>query len=169
MSLAKFCAWPWRWFVAVLGGLSVLTGCADTGVDAAQAWIEAQQMNPVRPALAPVPVLVDTPPATYGSKVLDPFLPERVSASAHSDSGARRSGVLFSDVPLSALSVAGYLAGPNDVRVAMVKYGSQFRGVHIGDRISAQNAQIKQIDAQGVLLVIDGTAEQWLLANKTKN
>lgn len=169
MSLAKFCAWPWPWFATVLGGLSVLSGCADTGVDVAQAWIEAQRVNPVRPVVAPVPTPVDTPPATYGSKVLDPFLPERVSVSAHSDSGARRSDVLFSDVPLSALSVAGYLAGPNDVRVAMVKYGSQFRGVHIGDRISAQNAQIKQIDAQGVLLVIDGTAEQWLLANKTKN
>lgn len=169
MSLAKFCFWPRRWFAPVLGGLSVLTGCADAGVDAAQAWIEAQQMNPVRPVVAPIPVLVDTPPAAYGSKVLDPFLPERISASVNADSVARRSDVLFSDVPLSALSVAGYLAGPNDVRVAMVKYGSQFRGVHIGDRISAQSAQIKQIDAQGILLVIDGTAEQWLLTNKTKN
>jgi Tfp pilus assembly protein PilP len=167
MRLARF--WFWGWFTTVLGSLPVLTGCADTGVDAVQAWIEAQQMNPMRLAAAPVPALADTPPATYGSKAMDPFLPERVSENANSESDVRRSAVLFSDAPLSALSVAGYLAGPNDARVAMVKYGSQFRGVRIGDRISAQSAQVKQIDAQGILLVIDGATEQWLPTNKTKN
>lgn len=158
-----------RCLASVLTGLAVLTGCADTGADAAQAWISAQQVQPARSALGPVPGVVDTPPATYVSKVLDPFLPERVSATANTDSRTRRSDVLFADAPLSALSVSGYLAGPNDVRVAMVKYGPQFRGVRVGDHISAQSAQVKQIDAQGVLVVIDGAAEQWLPTNKTKN
>lgn len=147
-------------------GFLVLAGCMDSGERAAQQWLSERQAHQSALTLEPVPPIVDALPASYRSKVLDPFLPERISSRAGVADIASRSGAIFPDAPLASLSVVGYLSGENRLAVAMVRYGTQYRGVHVGDRLSQQRASVRQIGPQGVLLALDGMPEQWLPINK---
>lgn len=155
-----------RLYLMPLAICSALNGCADSGVQAAYQWMSDQQRDIPPVMLAAVPPVVDTPPAKYSSKAVDPFSPERISTRAGTTGGSLRADVLFPDAPLSGLSVMGYLSGDNRVPVAMVRYGIQYRGVHVGDRLSDQAAAIKQIGPQGVLLSIDGQSDRWLTISK---
>ena len=144
-----------------------LSGCADSGAQAAQQWIGAQRDALSLPVIEPVPGVVDTPPAIYRSKSVDPFSPDRIVARAASSGNHQRTDVLFPDVPLSGLSVAGYLSGENRASVAVIRYGTQYQGVRVGDRLGDREALVQQIGPQGVLVHLDGSPEQWLPINKS--
>ena len=145
----------------------VLAGCADSGERAARYWLEQQRASTSAPPLADVPPVVDTPPAGYMSKVIDPFLPERISARSGSSQTGQASGVLFPEAPLASLVISGYLAGDGRVPVAMVRYGNQYRGVRVGDRVSDRAALVKEVGPQGVLVMMDGGPDQWLPLGKS--
>lgn len=151
----------------VLGMATILlTGCADSGRSDAQAWMQAQQQSLPSAMLAPVPPVVDIPPANYQSKAMDPFLPERVSARVDTGGMAPRTDVIFPETSITGLSVTGYLSGDQRVTVAMVRSGALYRGVRVGDRLGQEAAVVKQIGAQGVLVAVDGAPERWLPINK---
>ena len=156
-----------RRMVCTAGVLATtLVGCSDSGERAAQAWIEAQQPFLKPTVLAPVPPVMDTPPAGYSSKTPDPFLPERVLALTSAENLPSRADVLFSDVPISSLVVTGYLSGGQRAPIAVVHGGNMYRSVHIGDRLGQEAARVKQIGPQGVLIVRDGMPDRWLPINK---
>ena len=153
-------------FFPLIMGSALLMGCVDSGELSAREWMAGQRRDPAPADVAPVPTFVDTPPATYQSKIADPFLSSRITMQPASANKSQRLDVLFPDAPISALSVAGYLSGENRVPVAMVRHGTQYRGVRVGDRLGEQAALVKQIDAQGVLIAVDGAPEQRLPINK---
>jgi Tfp pilus assembly protein PilP len=153
--------------LAVLGVTGIaLSGCGDSGAQTAQQWIRAQQEHLLLPVVEPVPAIVDIPPAVYRGKSTDPFSPNRVGAGAASSGNQHRTDVLFPNVPLSGLSVVGYLSGENRAPVAMIRYGTQYQSVRLGDRLGDREALVQQIGAQGVLVNISGSPEQWLPINK---
>lgn len=143
-----------------------IVGCADSGEKTAQQWVRMQQANVLPRMLDPVPAVIDTLPATYHGKVQDPFSPDRVSARTTVSGTGLSTDVLFPDAPLSSLTVVGYLGGENRLPVAMVRYGAQYRGARVGDRMSEREALIKEIDAQGIRVQISSAPDQWLPINK---
>lgn len=149
-------------------GLAViaLSGCADSGAQEAQRWIRTQREHLSLPVPEPVPEVADTPSAIYRSKTLDPFSPDRIAAHASTAGRSQRTDVLFPNAPLSSLVIAGYLTGENRVPIAMVRYGAQYQGVRVGDRLSDREAVVQQIGPQGVLVNLNGASEQWLPINK---
>lgn len=146
--------------------VTALMGCSDSGVRAAQAWMQAQQPFLKRTALAPVPPVIDIPPAGYHSKTTDPFLPERVLVLADSATSALRAGVLFADVPIASLVVTGYLSGDQRAPIAIVHSGGLYRSVRIGDQLGQEAVMVKQIGPQGVLIARNGAPDRWLPINK---
>ena len=143
-----------------------IAGCTDSGEKSVADWIRLQEANASPPVIEPVPAVIDTPPATYRSKVQDPFSPDRVAARSGAFGASLRTDVLFPDAPVSGLTVVGYLSGENRVPVAMMRYGAQYRAARVGDRVSEREALVKEIDAQGVRVQISGAPDQWLPINK---
>ena len=152
--------------VGILALGVALAGCGDSGERAARHWLEQQRASLSAPSLAAAQPVVDTPPADYTSKAIDPFLPERISAR---DSGRtpQASDVLFPEAPLASLVVSGYLTGDGRVPVALVRYGAQYRGVRVGDRLSDRAVRVKEVGPQGVLVSMDGGPDQWLPLGKS--
>jgi Tfp pilus assembly protein PilP len=153
-----------RWALCLI--CSAIAGCADSGEKSAADWIRLQQANASPPVIEPVPALIDTPPATYRSKVQDPFSPDRIAARSGDSGASLNADVLFPDAPMSGLTVVGYLGGENRVPVAMVRYGAQYRVVRVGDRMGEREALVKEIDARGIRVQISGAPDQWLPINK---
>lgn len=145
---------------------AALSGCGDSGKQSAAHWLSAQQSEISVPAASAVPEYKDTPPATYDSQVLDPFSPTRVAARLDDANKTSKAGVLFPDAALSDLLVVGYFSEAGKTPVAMMRYGNQYRNIHVGERIGDQTVLVKQIGMQGVLVQMSATTEQWLPINK---
>lgn len=153
------------WF-PISVGYALLMGCADSGEESAREWMASQRPDPAVSVVTTVPTFVDTPPAIYHSKTTDPFVSSRITMRSASVNKSQRLDVLFPDASISSLSMVGYLSGENRVPVAMVRYGTQYRGVRVGDRLGEPAALVKQIDAQGVLIAVEGASDQRLPINK---
>lgn len=143
-----------------------IVSCGNSGEQVARQWMQQALAAQPAPGAASVPAIADTPPAVYDSRVADPFSPERIAVRMERSVGPGTPEAVFPDAPLAALSAVGYLTGEHRSPVAMVRYGSQYRGVHVGERLSEQALLVKQIGPQGLRIGADGMPDQWLPINK---
>lgn len=153
--LTRIAVWP----IAL-----ALGGCMDSSVRETEQWMKSQREAMLQPSLPQIPDVADTPPAQYNSTASDPFSAARLNV--RKTVPADREGVIFPDVPLSALVLKGYLLSEHGIPVGMVVYENQYRSIRIGDRLSDSSALVKNIGQRGALLVLDGAQDQWLPISK---
>lgn len=142
----------------------MLAACLDTKVNETEQWMHHQQKALKAPSVQEVPPVIDTPPAIYKSTAPDPFSPARLNMRKAAETD--QPGVVFPNVPLSALSLKGYLVTEQGALVGMVVYENQYRAIRVGDRLSEARALVSKIEARGVLVVFDGAPEQWIPISK---
>lgn len=151
--------------LATLWILASVTACGPwDGEHLAIQWMSQQNALSRDRTIPAVPELIDTPPANFDAKANNPFDPARLSVKA----GGRsvQPGVIFPDVPVSALWVVGFISGVGSEKGAIVKSGAQYRTIRKGDRIGEQVALVKEIEGEGLLLDLGDAGSQWLMRQK---
>lgn len=150
------------WMV-LMGSIVSISACEETTPGRAQAWIAKQQPQLSKLTLPPVPEIVDTPPAIYTGKALNPFSPERLSAVRGAKSSGEKRGVIFPESAESALVIIGFMTDGKQERLAMVKSGSQYSIVRKGDRIGELANEVVDVQDKGLLLKSEDLQSHWLL------
>jgi Tfp pilus assembly protein PilP len=143
-----------------------IVGCGQSGERAAQHWMSEQAKVSVAPAPPPVPEIIDTPPANFTSKAIDPFSPERITSRFRMTPGGNATGVIFPDTLLSELVLVGFISGFDLPRVAIVRNRNEYRSVRKGNRISEQGLWVKEVEDQALVLGAEGFPDQRLVRGK---
>ncbi len=141
-----------------VGSLSVivlLSGCLDSGENAAQAWIATQQASSEVVSVLPVvPEVIDTAPAAYNAKgAPNPFSPKAALLSRHGAVVQSNATVLvrFSEVTLESLRVVALLRKQGQ-SVALVSDGVRYEHIRVGELLGNERAEVLEMTGRGVLV-----------------